>query len=235
MTYFSPMAKKKLVILSGAGISAESGLKTFRDSDGLWEGYDIEDVATPNAWKKNPQLVLEFYNFRRRGVLEAQPNAAHYGLAQLEQDWDVHIITQNIDDLHERAGSTKVLHLHGQILQMRSEHNEELIYDTRDDIKLGDLAADGAQLRPHIVWFGEAVPAISDAVPIVRSADVFVVVGTSLVVYPAAGLVNYAPWEIPKFIIDKKIPYNSSLYNLTEIEKPATEGVNELIKLLKAN
>lgn len=235
MTYFSPMAKKKLVVLSGAGISAESGLKTFRDSDGLWEGYDIEDVATPNAWKKNPQLVLEFYNFRRRGVLEAQPNAAHYGLAQLEQDWDVHIITQNIDDLHERAGSTKVLHLHGQILQMRSEHNEELIYDTRDDIKLGDLAADGAQLRPHIVWFGEAVPAISDAVTIVRSADVFVVVGTSLVVYPAAGLVNYAPWEIPKFIIDKKIPYNSSLYNLTEIEKPATDGVAELIKLLKTN
>jgi NAD-dependent deacetylase len=222
------MAKKKLVVLTGAGISAESGLKTFRDSDGLWEGYNVEDVATPGAWHKDPQLVLEFYNFRRRNVLDAKPNAAHYGLAELEKDWDVHIVTQNIDDLHERAGSTKILHLHGQILQMRSEHNEELVYDIRDDIKLGDLADDGAQLRPHIVWFGEAVPAITDAIEIVRAADVFVVVGTSLVVYPAAGLVNYAPWEIPKFIIDKKIPYSSSLYNLTEIEKPATEGVAEL-------
>lgn len=227
------MAKRKLVVLTGAGISAESGLKTFRDSDGLWEGYDIEDVATPNAWHKNPQLVLEFYNFRRRNVLDANPNAAHYGLAELEKDWDVHIVTQNIDDLHERAGSTKVLHLHGQILQMRSEQNEELIYDIRSDIKLGDLADDGGQLRPHIVWFGEAVPAISDAIEVVRAADVFVVVGTSLVVYPAAGLVNYAPWEIPKFIIDKKIPYSSSLHNLTEIEKPATEGVKELISRLE--
>lgn len=226
------MAKKKLVVLTGAGISAESGLKTFRDSDGLWEGYDIEDVATPNAWRKNPKLVLEFYNVRRRGVLEAEPNAAHHGLVSLEKDWDVHIITQNIDDLHERAGSTKVLHLHGQIFKMRSELNEELIYDIKDDINLGDLADDGGQLRPHIVWFGEAVPAITDAISIVRTADLFVVVGTSLVVYPAAGLVNYAPWEIPKFIIDKKIPYNSSLYNLTEIEKPATEGVAELIKKL---
>lgn len=227
------MAKKKLVVLTGAGISAESGLKTFRDSDGLWEGYDIEDVATPNAWKKNPQLVLEFYNFRRRNVLDAQPNAAHYGLAELEKDWDVHIITQNIDDLHERGGSTKILHLHGQILQMRSEHSENVIYDIRDDIKHGDLADDGGQLRPHIVWFGEAVPAIEEAIPIVRSADVFVVVGTSLVVYPAAGLVNYAPRDIPKFIIDKKIPYSSPLYNLTEIEKPATEGVTQLIEELK--
>jgi len=227
------MAKKKLVVLTGAGISAESGLKTFRDSDGLWEGYDIEDVATPNAWRKNPKLVLEFYNVRRRGVLEAEPNAAHHGLASLEKDWDVHIITQNIDDLHERAGSTKVLHLHGQIFKMRSELDEELIYDIKQDINLGDLADDGGQLRPHIVWFGEAVPAITDAIPIVRTADLFVVVGTSLVVYPAASLVNYAPWEVPKFIIDKKIPYNSSLYNLTEIEKPATEGVAELIKKLE--
>lgn len=227
------MAKKKLVVLTGAGISAESGLKTFRDSDGLWEGHDIEDVATPNAWQKNPQLVLEFYNQRRRSVLEAEPNAAHYGLVTLEKDWDVHIITQNIDDLHERAGSTNVLHLHGQILKMRSERNEELIYDIKDDIRPGDLADDGAQLRPHIVWFGEAVPAITDAISTVRSADMFVVVGTSLVVYPAAGLVNYAPWEIQKFIIDKKIPYSSSLHNLTAIEKPATEGVTDLIQLLK--
>ena len=227
------MAKKKLVVLTGAGISAESGLKTFRDSDGLWEGYDIEDVATPRAWKKNPQLVLEFYNYRRKNVLDAVPNAAHTGLAELEKDFDVHIITQNIDDLHERAGSTKILHLHGEIFKMRSEYDESLIYDIRGDIKIGDLARDGAQLRPNIVWFEEAVPTIPEAVSIVHSADVFVVVGTSLVVYPAAGLVNYAPWEIPKFIIDKKIPYSLGLYNLTAIEKPATEGVEELAKRLK--
>jgi NAD-dependent deacetylase len=227
------MARKKLVILTGAGISAESGLKTFRDSDGLWEGYDIEDVATPRAWKKNPALVLEFYNYRRKGVLEAQPNAAHYGLAELERDWDVHIVTQNIDDLHERAGSTNILHLHGQIFQMRSEQDEELVYEIRGDINLGDLADDGAQLRPNIVWFEEPVPAIVEAASIVRSADVFAVIGTSLVVYPAAGLVNYAPWEIHKFIIDKKIPYSSSLYNLTTIEKPATEGIADLKEALR--
>ena len=227
------MPKKKLVVLTGAGISAESGLKTFRDSDGLWEGYDIEDVATPRAWRKNPQLVLEFYNYRRKNVSDASPNAAHIGLAELEKDWDVHIITQNIDDLHERAGSTKILHLHGSIFKMRSEHDEELVFDIRGDMKIGDLAPDGAQLRPNIVWFEEPVPAIPDAVSIVRSADVFVVVGTSLVVYPAAGLVNYAPFEIPKFIIDKKIPYSSGVYNLVSIEKPATEGVKDLIEKLK--
>jgi NAD-dependent deacetylase len=224
---------KKLVVLTGAGISAESGLKTFRDSDGLWEGYDIEDVATPMAWKRNPQLVLEFYNYRRKNVSDAQPNAAHYGLVELEKDFDVHIITQNIDDLHERAGSTKVLHLHGEIFKMRSEMDEGLIYEIKGDIKLGDKAADGEQLRPHIVWFHEAVPMMDAAVPIVRQADIFVVVGTSLVVYPAAGLVNYAPYEIPKFIVDKKVPYTSSVYNLTAIEKPATEGVGELVGLLK--
>ena len=227
------MAKRKLVVLTGAGISAESGLKTFRDSDGLWEGYDIEDVATPRAWKKNPKLVLEFYNYRRKNVADATPNAAHTGLAALEKDWDVHIITQNIDDLHERAGSTKILHLHGEIFKMRSELDEDLVFDIRDDMKIGDLAPDGAQLRPNIVWFEEPVPAITDAISIVHSADVFVVVGTSLVVYPAAGLVNYAPWEIPKFIIDKKIPYSSGVYNLVTIEKPATEGVGELIEKLK--
>ena len=230
---FLSMPKKKLVVLTGAGISAESGLKTFRDSDGLWEGYDIEDVATPMAWKKNPQRVLEFYNYRRKNVLDAEPNAAHFRLAQLENDFDVHIITQNIDDLHERAGSTKVLHLHGEIFKMRSEVDERLIYEIKDDIKLGDTADDGAQLRPHIVWFYEDVPMMNAAVPIVRNADLFVVVGTSLVVYPAAGLVNYAPYEIPKFIVDKKVPYTSSVYNLTAIEKPATEGVGELVILLK--
>jgi len=227
------MSKKKLVALTGAGISAESGLKTFRDSDGLWEGYDIEDVATPRAWKKNPQLVLEFYNYRRREVAKAQPNAAHIGLAELQDDFDVHIITQNIDDLHERAGSKKVLHLHGEIFKMRCERNEELVYEIRDDINWGDKSEKGFQLRPHIVWFEEPVPMIEEAMKITRTAEIFVVVGTSLVVYPAAGLVNFATWQIPKFIVDKKVPYTSSLYNLTAIEMPATEGVKELQKRLK--
>ena len=220
-------------MLTGAGISAESGLKTFRDSDGLWEGYDIEDVATPRAWEKNPQLVLEFYNYRRREVAKAQPNAAHTGLAELQDDFDVHIITQNIDDLHERAGSKKVLHLHGEIFKMRCERNEELVYEIRDDINWGDKSEKGFQLRPHIVWFEEPVPMIEEAMKITRTAEIFVVVGTSLVVYPAAGLVNFAPWQIPKFIVDKRIPYTSSLYNLTTIEMPATEGAKELQKRLK--
>lgn len=226
------MGKKKLVVLSGAGMSAESGLKTFRDSDGLWEGYDVTEVATPRAWKKNPRLVLDFYNMRRRNVLDAAPNGGHFGLAELENDFDVHIITQNIDDLHERAGSTKVMHLHGEIFKMRSEHKEELIYDIRGDMNIGDMAEDGAQLRPAIVWFEEPVPMIEQAVPLVRSADIFLVIGTSLVVYPAASLVNYAPWQISKYIIDRKIPYTPSIYNMTTIEKPATEGVGELKKLL---
>ena len=219
-------------MLSGAGISAESGLKTFRDSDGLWDGYDIQDVATPGAWRKNRELVLEFYNFRRRNVLDAVPNAAHYGLASLQDKYDVQIITQNIDDLHERAGSRNVLHLHGEIFKMRSEKNERLVYDIKGEIRVGDTAEDGAQLRPHIVWFEEPVPKMEEAIPIVSSADIFVVVGTSLVVYPAAGLIHYANPQIPKYIIDKSIPYTSSLYKLTTIQKPATEGVQELIELL---
>jgi NAD-dependent deacetylase len=225
--------RKKLVVLTGAGVSAESGLKTFRDSDGLWEGYDVTEVATPRAWRKDPGLVLNFYNMRRRNVLEARPNAAHIGLAELENEFDVSIITQNIDDLHERAGSTRVLHLHGEIFKMRSERNEELVYEIRDDIQLGHKAEDGAQLRPHIVWFEEPVPMIEKAITVVQSADIFVVVGTSLVVYPAAGLINYADWEIPKFIVDKKIPYTSALHNLTAIERPATEGVKELKESLR--
>jgi NAD-dependent deacetylase len=227
------MTKKKLVVLTGAGISAESGLKTFRDSDGLWEGHDIEDVATPRAWKKNPQLVLEFYNYRRKEVAKAQPNAAHIGLAELQEDFDLHIITQNIDDLHERAGAKNVLHLHGEIFKMRCEKYEDLIYEIREDIKWGDKSEKGFQLRPHIVWFEEPVPMIEQATIITRSAEIFVVVGTSLVVYPAAGLVNYAPWGIPKFIVDKRIPYTSSLYNLTTIEMAATEGVKELKRTLQ--
>ncbi len=184
--------KKKLVVLSGAGISAESGLKTFRDSDGLWEGYDVNEVATPGGWRKNPAMVLDFYNMRRRNVRDALPNAAHRELALLEEFFDVQIITQNIDDLHERAGSTQVLHLHGEIFKMRSELNESLVYPIRDDIRLGDKAADGGQLRPHIVWFEEPVPLIADAGRLVHGADIFLIIGTSLAVYPAAGLIDYA-------------------------------------------
>lgn len=224
--------KQKLVVLSGAGISAESGLRTFRDSDGLWEGYEITEVATPGAWKKNPQLVLEFYNMRRRDVTLALPNAAHTGLADLEKHFDVTIITQNIDDLHERAGSSRVVHLHGEIFKMRSEKNETLVYDVKEDMLLGTKAEDGSQLRPHIVWFEEEVPMISKAVNIVRQADIFVVIGTSLVVYPAAGLVNYAPAHIPKYILDKRIPYSAPHRNLTEIEKPASQGIEDLKEFL---
>jgi NAD-dependent deacetylase len=226
------MSKQKLVVLTGAGVSAESGLKTFRDSDGLWEGYDINEVATATAWRRNPGLVLEFYNMRRQNVRDAQPNAAHYGIAELENDYDVTVITQNIDDLHERGGSTKVLHLHGEIFKMKSDKNEHLVYPIEGNIKMGDLAEDGAQLRPYIVWFEEPVPMIEKAAEEVRKADIFVIVGTSLVVYPAAGLVDYARYHIPKYIIDRKIPYNTSLYNLTSIEKAATEGVRELLRVL---
>lgn len=227
------MAKKKLVVLTGAGISAESGLKTFRDADGLWEGYDLEEVATATAWRRNPALVQEFYNMRRQNVAEAQPNSAHFALAALEQDFDVTIITQNIDDLHERGGSTNIVHLHGEIFKMRSEKNEALVYPVKDTIQMGDKAEDGAQLRPHIVWFEEPVPMMETAMAIARQAEIFVIIGTSLLVYPAAGLVNYVPFEIPKFIVDKKVPSTSTLYNLTAIEKPATEGMQELKRLLE--
>jgi NAD-dependent deacetylase len=227
------MAKKRLVVLTGAGISAESGLKTFRDSDGLWEGYDVYEVATPRGFAKNPQLVLDFYNMRRKDVATAKPNAAHIGLAELENNFDMTIITQNIDDLHERGGSTNVIHLHGEIFKMRSTKNASLVSEIRGDINLGDLAEDGGQLRPNIVWFEEPVPMIELAADIVSTAEIFVVVGTSLVVYPAAGLINYTPRKIPKFIIDKYIPPVSGISNLTAIEKPATEGVRELKELLK--
>jgi NAD-dependent deacetylase len=225
--------KKKLVVLTGAGISAESGLKTFRDSDGLWEGYQITEVATPGAWKKDPQLVLDFYNMRRKNVLEAQPNPAHFGLVELEKNFDVTIITQNIDDLHERAGSRNVMHLHGEIFKMRSEKNPRMIYDIRDDILLGALADDGAQLRPHIVWFEEPVPMIEKALPVVIDADLFLVIGTSLVVYPAAGLLNYTRPDIPKFIIDKRIPHTSNIFNITAIEKNASEGIVDFLRLME--
>jgi NAD-dependent deacetylase len=221
--------KKKLVVLTGAGISAESGLRTFRDSDGLWEGYDVYEVASPRGWAKDPKLVLDFYNMRRKDVANAVPNAAHAGLAGLESLFDVHIITQNIDDLHERAGSSQVLHLHGEIFKMRSVKDTRNIFDIRDDISLGDMAADGGQLRPHIVWFEEPVPMIERAAAITAAADVFVVIGTSLAVYPAAGLLQYAPTQIPKFVLDKNIPALGAAARVTKIEAAATEG----IKLLK--
>ncbi len=223
---------KHILVLSGAGISAESGLKTFRDSDGLWMGYNVEDVATPRAFKKNPQLVLEFYNQRRKDVAAAQPNAAHIWLTELEKDFKVTIITQNIDDLHERGGSSNVLHLHGEIFKMRSVADETTIYEIRDDINLGHLAADGSQLRPHIVWFEEPVPMMEKAAALLHNCDYFVVIGTSLQVYPAASLLHYAPPFLPKYIIDKKIPAVSNYPNLHLIEKPATEGVGELRNLL---
>ncbi|SHE83874.1 SIR2 family NAD-dependent protein deacylase [Flavisolibacter ginsengisoli] len=225
------MEKKKLVVLTGAGISAESGLKTFRDSDGLWEGYDINEVATATAWRRNPALVLEFYNARRKSVINAKPNAAHYALAELEKDFNVTIITQNIDDLHERAGSGSIIHLHGEILKMRSERNENLIYPIQDEIQIGDVAEDGHQLRPHIVWFEEAVPMMEDAIEIAKTADIFLIVGTSLVVYPAAGLLHYVPHNIPKFIVDKKIPFTNQ-HNFVAIEKLASEGMQELSVML---
>ena len=226
------MNKKHIVVLTGAGISAESGLKTFRDGDGLWNGYDVYEVATPGGFNKNPKLVLDFYNDRRRDVAAAEPNAAHIALAVLERDFDVTVITQNIDDLHERAGSTKVLHLHGEIFTMRSVTDSQTIYEIKGDIKVGDLAPDGTQLRPNINWFEEDVPMIEKAIGVLRDADYFVVIGTSLQVYPAASLLQYAPPFLPKFIIDKKIPDITSSPNLTIIEKPATEGVVELVKYL---
>ena len=222
---------QNLVVLTGAGISAESGLRTFRDSDGLWENYRIEDVATPRAWKNDPQLVLDFYNMRRRDVAKAQPNAAHNTLAALQKDFNVQIITQNIDDLHERAGSKNVLHLHGEIFKMRSVKDEGLVYSIKGDILLGDKADDGAQLRPHIVWFEEPVPMMDKASEIVKNADIFVVIGTSLAVYPAAGLIHYASNYIPKYIVDKAIPSTVGI-RITAIEKPATEGAVELQKML---
>lgn len=224
--------KKNIVVLTGAGISAESGLKTFRDGDGLWNGHDVYQVASPRGWAKDPELVLAFYNARRKDVAAAKPNAAHVGLAMLENDFNVTIITQNIDDLHERSGSTKVIHLHGEIFKMRSVVDENTTFEIRGDIKLGDTAPDGFQLRPFIVWFEEPVPMMEEAVKAMHNCDYFVVVGTSLQVYPAASLLHYAPAHLPKFIIDKKIPSVESYPNLTCIEMAATEGVKELQKIL---
>lgn len=228
--------KKRLVVLTGAGISAESGLKTFRDSDGLWEGYNIMDVATPEAWERNPDLVQQFYNERRRQVLDAEPNEAHLILAKLEEYFDVYIITQNIDDLHERAGSTQITHLHGIITFAQSDLNPNLTYPlTADTIKMGDFCELGSQLRPHVVWFGEAVPMIETAAALCEQADVFMVIGTSLVVYPAAGLIDFVPKEVPKYIIDPKVPSINYVKNIIKIEKSATAGLKEVYHLLTTN
>ncbi|GAB3509893.1 SIR2 family NAD-dependent protein deacylase [Emticicia fontis] len=225
---------KKLVVLTGAGISAESGIKTFRDSGGLWENHKIEDVATPEGWSKNPALVLQFYNERRARANEAIPNAGHLALAALEKYFEVSIITQNVDNLHEKAGSTNVLHLHGELCKVRSVKNQLLIKDIGGEcIEIGDLAEDGHQLRPHIVWFGEAVPMIEPATDIAMNADIFVVVGTSLQVYPAAGLINYVDSFAPKFIVDPHIPdVSSNFRNISFITETATIGVPQLAEIL---
>lgn len=227
------LKKTKIVVLSGAGISAESGLKTFRGSDGLWEGYNVYDVATPEAWRKDRELVQEFYNMRRKAVLEAQPNAAHIGLAGLEKEYDVTVITQNIDNLHERAGSSRVVHLHGEITKSRSTIDERLVYDIEGwELKMGDTCELGSQLRPHIVWFGEAVPMIETAAAIVSTADVLVVIGTSLQVYPAAGLVGCAPPQARIVVIDPEIPPLPRSERLTLIPKKASEGISDLVAIL---
>jgi len=225
---------KHIVVLTGAGISAESGLKTFRDSDGLWEGYDIEEVATPQEWRRNPALVQEFYNMRRKSVLEAEPNAAHYALAALEEKYKVTIVTQNIDDLHERGGSTNILHLHGIITRSQSSLNPNLTYPIDGwELKMGEKCELGSQLRAHVVWFGESVPMIEDAAMVCTKADLFILVGSSLAVYPAAGLVNYVPWDVPKYIVDPNIPYLPS--DFIKIEEKATVGVKKLVDQLLHN
>lgn len=223
----------KLVILTGAGMSAESGIKTFRDSDGLWENYRIEDVCTPEALARNPELVINFYNERRKQLLSASPNAGHEGLAELEKYFDVQIITQNIDDLHERAGSKHVLHLHGELKKVRSSSHPDRIYDLDGwELKPGTPYEDGSMLRPHVVFFGEAVPNIEPATELVRHADILVIIGTSLAVYPAASLLHYAPEGIPVFVIDPKIPAEARRRGFYLIEKGASEGVAELTKML---
>jgi NAD-dependent deacetylase len=228
---------RKLAVLTGAGISAESGVKTFRDAGGLWEGHRIEDVATPEAWQRQPEAVLEFYNQRRRQLLEVKPNAAHLAIAEAEKDFDVTVITQNVDDLHERAGSSRIVHLHGELLKVRSTGDARLVYDWRKDLLLGEKCEKGFQLRPHIVWFGEMVPMLEVAIPIVADADAILVVGSSMQVYPAASLVGYARRDARILYVDPDPRLNHELAlraDLSIIAKPASEGVPEALQVLSA-
>ncbi len=231
VAYFwrKPIPMSNLIVLSGAGISAESGLRTFRDAGGLWEGYDVQDVATIDAWERDPGLVLDFYNWRRKDAADAQPNRAHFALAEFEKKHSVKIITQNVDDLHERAGSSDVTHLHGELGWMKSSRNPALRYPYEEDILLGDLAEDGSQLRPDIVWFGEAVPMMDTAIDIVRGADVLLVVGTSLQVHPAAGLLYYTPEDIPIYLLDKNPPSGLNLDDTQISTLSAAEGMDEIL------
>ena len=227
--------EKKLVVLTGAGMSAESGIATFRDTDGLWEEHRVEDVATPSGFTANPKLVLDFYNARRKELVKAEPNKGHIGLVELEKDFDVSIITQNVDNLHERAGSSHVIHLHGELMKSRSTHDPSLIYEMTEEnceIRIGDKCEMGSQLRPDIVWFGEAVPMIEEAIPVVQQADIIVIIGTSLNVYPAAALIDYAKSGTPIYLIDPK-DVRGGRRNINFIQKGASEGVKELIHLLK--
>ena len=229
------MSKKTIVVMTGAGVSAESGIRTFRDSNGLWEDHEVMDVASPDGWRRDQEMVLRFYNARRAQLKEVQPNAAHVALADLEQHFDVHIITQNVDDLHERAGSSKVLHLHGELLKARSTVDSTLVYDWAEDLNTGDLCESGHQLRPHIVWFGEQVPALPKAIKITRSADVVIIIGTSLQVYPAASLFEYAPADAPVYYVDPSPATNletESRANFHTISKTAAEGVPDLARRL---
>jgi len=227
---------KKIVILTGAGMSAESGISTFRDSDGLWENHKIEDVATPQGWKKDRELVLEFYNQRRKELFEVEPNIAHLSLVDLEKHFDVNIITQNVDDLHERAGSSNVLHLHGELKKARSSVDSSLVYDLDNwELKIGDRCEKGSQLRPHIVWFGENVPALSEAINITFGADILIVIGTSLNVYPAAGLIDDVKSNVPIYYIDPNSNMISLKENVKCIPKKAGEGVPKLVKELISN
>ncbi len=223
---------KHLVVLTGAGVSAESGIKTFRDAGGLWEGYDVMEVASPIGWAKNPKLVLDFYNQRRKQLLASLPNLAHKTLKELEKRFKVSIITQNVDDLHERAGSKNVLHLHGELLKVRSTKNEKLIYEWTKDVQWGDKAEDGGQLRPHIVWFGEAVPAMHEAAKIVETADLLLIIGTSMQVYPAASLIDYLPNGKPVYIIDPKKPNGVLQNHVHFIEETACKGITTFVDMI---
>ena len=225
---------KKILVLTGAGISEESGIKTFRDAGGLWEGHDVMEVASPQGWNKNKELVLEFYNQRRKQLQTVEPNDAHKFLVKLEKKYKVVIVTQNVDNLHERAGSKNIIHLHGELLKVRSSLDESLIYERKEDIHIGDKCEKGSQLRPHIVWFGEAVPMMAAALKEVIDTDIFIVIGTSLQVYPAANMINYAPPQKQKFIIDRKVPDVSGIKNMEIYEMKASEGVKLVAeKLLK--